>query len=595
MTVSTKFAFIIIFCYNKNIRILKNIILKNMPRRINSTNKIIKIKKKPVKIAKTAIKKNAAVKKIKINAMPKSKSKAATVGRKKAAIIKVKTIRTVKKAVSADKESAQLEYSVSKSEDPKNIVLNAVRREEESSDSKPKNFKKEIKEDINAYSGDVKVVADVEENIEDDFKKDIDIDKNIDSNIEVSANSSNEKDTGADKESDVENNTDDAEADNAEEPKSGRSLSLYRKIALSFIVLTVVLLAVIFYFSFVKVSIFLAPTQERLSGNLIIDVLDKDKKITKAENEAEIFGEVEPVEIEETKTYYASGIDIIGEEVVGKVTIINNYSKNQQLVATTRLISNNKLFRIKNTVNAPARGQIEVEVYADEPASDMAIGPANFIIPGLWAGLQDKIYGESKEPMKYSKKIKKHIRQSDIDDGVKDLKASLLAKAKREIGDNYQNYDQVIYEIDNNSISQEIGGKVGEEKEEFSISMKTKVVVVAFNEDKIHEKAKQNLFSALPDDKDLLEINKEDISYNLNNYNISQGTASLSIGFSGQIIVKDGNSVVDRGNILGLNQQQLNDYLNNLPGITVSKIEFYPSFIKKVPNLVDRIEIIIKN
>ncbi|MBU4375799.1 hypothetical protein KKH38_04835, partial [Patescibacteria group bacterium] len=395
----------------------------------------------------------------------------------------------------------------------------------------------------------------------------------------------------AEKDADVEK---DVEINSEEEHKESRPLSLYRKIALSFIVLTVSLLAVIFYFSVVKVSIFLIPKQERLSGNLIIDVFDKDKKAVKAEGGAEILGEVEQVEIEETKTYYAGGIDVIGEEVTGKVTIINNYNKNQPLVATTRLLSGNKLFRIKNTVNVPAGGSVEVEVYADEPSSGMAIGPAHFIIPGLWAGLQDKIYGESKEPMKYSKKVKKHIRQSDIDDSVKDLEESLLAKAEREIGENYQNYDQVIYEIDNNSISREIDGKVGEEKDEFSVSMKTKVVVVAFNEDKIFEKAQQSLFSALPDDKDLLDINKTDISYDLNNYNAGMGTASLSIGFSGQITVKDGNSIVDRENILGLNQQQLNDYLNNLQGVTISAIEFYPAFIKKVPNLVDRIEVIIE-
>ncbi len=579
-----------------------------MSRRINSIKKkAVVAGKKTGKTAKTAVKKRAVVKKTKINSKPKIKSNAAAPKRKKAVIIKVKTIKTVKKAAPAGKKNIQLKYAEPKNENPKNIVLNAVKREEELKDSKPEDFKKEIKKDVNAYGNnieagadidkdveneidkDVEIHEDVERNIEDDFKKDVNIDKSIDSNIEVSANNVDlEKDVNADKESD-------AEIENAEEPKAGRSLGLYRKIALSFIILTVALLSVIFYFSFVKVSIYLIPSKEKLSGNLIIDVIDKDKKNIKTEDSMEILGEVEQVEIEETKIYYAGGVDIIGEEVTGKVIITNNYNKNQPLVATTRLISNNKLFRIKNTVNVPAGGSIEVEVYADEPDPDMAIGPANFIIPGLWAGLQDKIYGESKEPMKYSKKIKKHIRQSDIDDGVKDLKASLLVKAKREIGENYQNYDEVIYEIDNNSISQEVDGKVGEEKDEFSISMKTKVVVVAFNENKIFKKAEQNLFSALPDDKDLAEINKEDISYGLNNYNISQGTASLSIGFSGQIAIKDGNSIVSREKILGLNHQQLNDYLNNIQGITVSKVEFYPSFIKKVPNLVDRIEIVITN
>ncbi|MCG2700539.1 hypothetical protein L6267_00010 [Candidatus Parcubacteria bacterium] len=556
-----------------------------MPRRINSINKnAAAAGKKNNKAAKPAVKIKVAVKKVKAatkikpnpKPKPKAKLKAAAPVSKKTTPIKVKT---VKKEVLAEKKIIQSKRAEPENKDPKSIVLNAVMQDEKVENKKLENVEKNIKADMQ---------KDVSVGIGEDFKKEI-IENEIIKNkvVENEINQDVEKNINADAEKDIENN-------NKTEQKEDRPLSLYRKIALSFIILTVSLLAVILYFSFVKVSIFLIPNQERLSGNLVIDVFDKDKKAVKAEGGMEILGEVEQVEIEETKTYYAGGIDVIGEEVTGKVTIINNYNKNQPLVATTRMLSGDKLFRIKNTVNVPAGGSIEVEVYAEEPSSGMAIGPASFIIPGLWAGLQDKIYGESKEPMKYSKKIKKHILQSDIDDSVKDLEVSLLAKAEREIGENYQNYDQVIYEIDNNSISREIDGKIGEEKDEFSVSMKTNVVVVAFNEDKIFEKAKQNLFSSLPDDKDLLEINKTDISYDLNNYNAGLGTASLSIGFSGQIIVKDGNSVVDRENILGLNQQQLNDYLNNLPGITVSAIEFYPAFIKKVPNLIDRIEVIIE-
>ncbi|MCK4554185.1 hypothetical protein KAU19_04445, partial [Candidatus Parcubacteria bacterium] len=200
---------------------------------------------------------------------------------------------------------------------------------------------------------------------------------------------------------------------NEETAGKSRSLGLYRKIALSFIVLTVILLAVIAYFSFVKVTITLIPSQERVSSNLILDVFDQDKR--SAVSEGEILGAVKQVEVEQIKTYPATDIEVISEEVIGKVILINNYSKNQPLVATTRLLSpDNKLFRIKKTVNVPAGGQLEVEVYADEPGQDMIIGPAHFTIPGLWAGLQDEIYGESKEPMKYSRQVKKYIKQDDI-------------------------------------------------------------------------------------------------------------------------------------------------------------------------------------
>jgi len=373
----------------------------------------------------------------------------------------------------------------------------------------------------------------------------------------------------------------------------GRTISLYQKIAVSFIILTAILLAIIFYFSFVKVSISLIPNQERLSSNLIIDIYDKSKR--SVAGNGVVLGVVKQIEVEQTKSFQASGVEVMGEEVTGKVIIINNYSKNQPLVATTRLLSpDNKLFRLKNTVNVPAGGRIEVEVYADEPSPEAAIGPTHFTIPGLWAGLQDKIYGESKEAMKYSQKVKNYIQQADIDMGVKDLKQSLIEKAKNEVSAAYKDYSQIIYDIDNNSISQRLDGEVGDERDEFSITMKTMVIVVAFNDDEVYQLAQQKLISVLPNDKELLEFNKDDISYNLNNYNINQGMASLNVNFTGKMIIKEGADVIDPNKILGLTSQQLDGYLMSLPEIVSYEIKFTPSWVKKVPNLVDRIKIEIK-
>ncbi len=380
---------------------------------------------------------------------------------------------------------------------------------------------------------------------------------------------------------------------NEETAGKSRSLGLYRKIALSFIILTVILLVVIAYFSFVKITIVLIPNQERISSNLILDVFDQDKR--SAVGEGEVIGVVKQVEVEQSKTYPATDIEVISEEVIGKVILINNYNKNQPLVAITRLLSpDNKLFRIKKTVNVPAGGQLEVEVYADEPGQDMIIGPTHFTIPGLWAGLQDEIYGESKESMKYSRQVKKHIKQADIDKAVKDLKQILLDKATTEVSENYQTYDQAIYDIDNNSISQQVDGKVGDEVEEFTITMKTMVIVVAFMDDEIYKLARQKFISVLPDDKQLLEFSKDEIGYSLNNYNIHQGTASLNINFAGKMIIKQAPSIVNSEKLVGLNREQISAYLNNLPEVASYDIKFYPSFIKKAPSLVDRIELIIK-
>ena len=56
------------------------------------------------------------------------------------------------------------------------------------------------------------------------------------------------------------------------------------------------------------------------------------------------------------------------DEITAKITVINENSINQKLVATTRFLTDNgELFRLKKYIEAPANGQIEAEIYADAP------------------------------------------------------------------------------------------------------------------------------------------------------------------------------------------------------------------------------------
>ncbi len=382
----------------------------------------------------------------------------------------------------------------------------------------------------------------------------------------------------------------------AAERKSGpRSINLYRRIALSFILLTILLLAVVCYFSFVKLTIVLIPSQERVSDNFTVNVYDKDKVKTGAIPAEAVAGIVRNVEIKEDKVFPSSGAEVIGEEVSGKVTIVNHYNKNQPLVATTRLLSpDNKLFRIKETVNVPAGGSVEAAIYADEPGADMAIGPTTFTIPGLWAGLQDKIYGESKEKFVYQEQTKKYVEQSDIDNAVKSLKKDLLARAEKEIGNDYKDYDQVIYSIDENTVDTAIDGQPGEEKDSFSVNVKTMVTIVAFPDEQISDLAREKISADIPDDKELMDFDQGAITYTLGGYNIDTGVATVKADFEGRTILSPDAQIVDPAKLVGLTRDQLEEYLNSFKEIAGYELDFSPAFISKVPNLVDRISVEIK-
>ena len=376
-------------------------------------------------------------------------------------------------------------------------------------------------------------------------------------------------------------------------PKTSQAGSVYRKLAVSFAVLTLILVAAVLYFNFSSLTIVIIPAQEKVSDSSAVEIINQ--AVAVAPPAGQIYGAVKQVPVELTREFSASGQDVLGEEVTGKVTIINNYIKNQPLVATTRLLSGgNKLFRLKDTVNVPAGSRLEAEIYADEAKPELAIGPSKFTIPGLWAGLQDKIYAESKAPLKFNQKIKYSIKQSDIDNAVKALKNDLLANAKNQVKEAYQDYAQALFAVDNNSVTQEVSGKVGEEKETFSLKMKIMVTVVAFNDEEIFGQARAKLAAILADDKEIVEFSKSDISYALENFNLSQGAATVNVSATAKTTLKDGAKIIKKSNLAGLEVEQLKTYLNSLPEVAGYEIKFFPSFIKKAPSLADRIKIEIK-
>ncbi len=384
---------------------------------------------------------------------------------------------------------------------------------------------------------------------------------------------------------------------------TSRAIHIYKKITIFFAVLLLVSVFVVFSLTLLRVKITLIPSQERVSNNTIFDVIDLEKNKNAEDSAIEkITGIVKEVNIKHSKKYPATNEEVLGKEVVGKIEITNNYIKNQPLVASTRLLSSDgKLFRLKNTINIPAGGSVEAEIYADDPSPEMAIPPTSFTIPGLWAGLQDKIYGKSAIALEYRQKIKKTISNDDIEKGIKDLKQELLNNAKKEINDSYSNYDKIIYKIDENSVNSTVNNKIGEEIDEFEISIEAKVVIVAFDNKKFAEIAKDKLIKSLNSNKELVSFDDENINYSLNNFNILTGNANIGASFEGMTTLKNNSSIIKKEDLLGLDKAQINAYINEIDrsknlDLAGHEIQFYPSFISKIYGFIEpgRIEIEIR-
>ncbi|NTU98827.1 hypothetical protein HGA64_02370, partial [Candidatus Falkowbacteria bacterium] len=271
----------------------------------------------------------------------------------------------------------------------------------------------------------------------------------------------------------------------------GRSLGLYRKILISFALPTLVLVLILAYFSCVKLYVTITPKQEKVASNLVADIYNEGSE-AKPSGAA---GLVRQVAVTESKSASSSGRNVTGAQLVGRAKIINNYNKSQSLVAKTRLLSaSGKLYRLKESVDVAAGSSVEVDIYADELKKENEVEATKFTIPGLWAGLQDKIYAESSEPIQYAEDGAPVVAQEDIDKVAEELKTTLAEQAKNELTPEEKNkYNQFLYKLDETSVISEADAKPGDERASVNVTVKGVVSVIAFSDDKIKQLAKDKL------------------------------------------------------------------------------------------------------
>jgi len=383
-----------------------------------------------------------------------------------------------------------------------------------------------------------------------------------------------------------------------------KSIGLYRRQAFFYIGATLILLLAVAYFFFVKLTVIISPQGETINDSVSFNIVGANASSTATSTDIEaanktINGNLQISEITAEKTYQTTGEEVstgqASGNVTGTVTLINKYSENQPLVVKTRLLSSDgKLFRLKKSVNVPAGGSITAEVYADKAGADMTVDAGTrFTIPGLWAGIQDRIYAENSEAFTYQSQVKRLVKQSDLDAAKKDINEVLDLKVKNDL-QSVASDQAVVYGDTDGDVTTEFNVKLGDEVSSFTVKAKKKIVVATFSKDKAIELAKARLNLVVSDDKQLSNFDDSKITYTLENYDDTTKTAEVKEYFTGIMSLKSDSSLIDRNKLVGLNEAQISQYLDTFPEVKEYKLDFWPTFIKTAPNLPDRINIEIK-
>lgn len=371
--------------------------------------------------------------------------------------------------------------------------------------------------------------------------------------------------------------------------KKNPSVALYRRIALSFVVFTVVLLAIVFYLAFSSATITIFPSEEVVSTSFIVPVA-----------EGQLAGKVFDENFELERTFESTGQKSVETDIAGTVTIHNNYSQSQTLVQITRLLTpDGQLFRMKKQAIIPPGSSVAgIEIYADDPDKvKLPIAKdTRFSIPGLWEGLQDKIYAQNPEELLGNTRKVSVVSDSDISSSQAKLEEDLLSQAKKKFAagleDQGENMSVELTQVQLVSVSS--NASAGDEAAEFSSKVEARVVGVAFSRDALKELALQRLESELPGDKELSGMDISAFTFQLANYDQLSGTANVQAYLEGQTFLKHTSDLLDKGNLTGKTKKEVVSTLTSSPSIKDVIVDLRPFWLSKVPRLPDHVNILIK-
>jgi hypothetical protein len=365
-------------------------------------------------------------------------------------------------------------------------------------------------------------------------------------------------------------------------------LNFYRQIVISFVILTIVLIGVIVFFSLVQAKIEVTPRKTLANVEFLVDVGSGGVgEVINGRLEERVIEKEEQIEATGKKT-------ITTERATGTVTLINTTNFDQPLVATTRLLSSEGvLFRLKNRVVIPAQGRITAEVYADKPGEEGNIGPSRFIIPGLPEAKQKLIWAESDKPMIGGTREVRIVSAMDLTQAklyiLKKIEEETLAKYKEEIKEEFSDALIKILSSEVTTLAKE-----GEERQTFGVKATAKVALVAFDRQQLERIARTHLLLSLPPDKELLSFEGDKaLVLKLDNFDFNASKATLRVYVDGETILKKNSPIFNVEKLAGMGVEEAKKYLESFEGVEKVKITIFPSWLKNIPTLKDHIGIII--
>lgn len=365
-------------------------------------------------------------------------------------------------------------------------------------------------------------------------------------------------------------------------------VKFYKTIAISFLVITLVLLGVVIFTTTKKATITVMAKADDRSVNLVVSVL-KQKDTNKA-----ISGTVSSTIFSFSQTYFPASAKTVDGVAEGEIVIYNKTNVAQPLVKTTRFLTpTNILFRLKDTVLVPANGQITASVYADLAGKSGEITPSQFTIPGLHPDKQKWIYAENLKPMIGGVRQVKILTDEDIATAQTDFKQKITAEFLKQLNTASEWFNQKTAMILKQAITN--SNKAGDEVTEFQLTSVNTLAYVLYNDGELSDLVGKEINSKIDLTTEKITAATAQPEVSLLSADPTQGTAQLSVTQNVTATLDANSERLIPQNFTGKNKDEIERYLLGLPHAAGADIQISPAWSATAPNVSERIKVIVKS